>query len=464
VAVYQDMKRLTVLVVTLTCAGCTAAPGTGMSRVVIAPIQSEMSRTEQADHVLSRLAYGARPGDVERVKRMGVERWMASQLQPETLDDRAADSALASFRTLALPTSELAAAFRAIRAARRDTMRGPASDMRDSRRTVQLSLAEVGAAKITRAVMSERQLYEQMVDFWENHFSVFAGKGQTRLFIPAYDRDVIRPRALGRFRDLLGAVAKSPAMLFYLDNARSSARGLNENYARELMELHTLGVDGGYTQNDVIEVARALTGWGINPGEGTFAFRPRLHDESPKVVLGNRVASGGIRDGEQVLDLLARHPATARHVARKLIVRFVSDSPPPALVDRCATAFSRSDGDIRETLRCVVTSPEFFSRAAYRAKVKTPLELVASGLRAMNATLDGSPRVAQAVARLGQPIFGRQTPDGWPDRADEWMNAGAMVNRTNFGLTLAAGRVPGVRVSADTIMGAALSAPEFQKR
>jgi uncharacterized protein (DUF1800 family) len=335
-----------------------------------------------------------------------------------------------------------------------------------ARRTLQLSIAEVSAAKLARAVSSDRQLYEQMVDFWENHFSVFAGKGQTRLFIPAYDRDVIRPRAMGKFRDLLGAVAKSPAMLFYLDNARSTSRGLNENYARELLELHTVGVDGGYTQQDVIQVARALTGWSIDQIAGDFVFRPRLHDATEKSVLGNRLPAGrGIEDGEQVLDLLARHPSTARFITRKLVVRFVSDSAPPALVDRCAAAFTRSDGDIRKTLQCVVTSPEFFSKAAYRSKVKTPFELVASALRATSSSLDGSPRAGQIVARLGQPTFGRQTPDGWPDRADEWVNAGAMVNRVNFGLSLAAGRVPGVLVgSLDPSQGASITTPEFQRR
>jgi uncharacterized protein (DUF1800 family) len=336
----------------------------------------------------------------------------------------------------------------------------------DARRSLQLSVAEVGAAKLSRAVLSERQLYEQMVDFWENHFSVFIGKGQTRLFIPAYDRDVIRPHALGKFRELLGAVAKSPAMLFYLDNARSSARGLNENYARELMELHTLGVDGGYSQKDVIEVARALTGWTIDPREGAFVFRPRQHDEGEKVILGERFGAGrGIEDGERVLDMLARHPSTARHITRKLVVRFVSDSAPPGLVDRCASVFSRTDGDIRATLQCVVTSPEFFSRTAYHVKVKTPLELVASALRASDATPDGSPRSTQILVRLGQPMFGRQTPDGWPDTADEWVNAGAMVNRVNFTLALVSGRVPGVRATAaDSSLSARLSAPDFQRR
>ena len=416
---------------------------------------------------------------------MGLERWIAMQLSPERLDDSAADSAMSGYRTLGVPTRELAETFREVRMARRDSM--SAADMRDERRLLQLSLGEVAAAKLTRAVMSERQLYEQMVDFWQNHFSVFSGKGQTRLYIPAYDREAIRPHAMGRFRDLLGAVAKSPAMLFYLDNAQSvadsnrqtlapqrrraparrrSGRGLNENYARELMELHTLGVDGGYTQTDVVEVARALTGWTIDPAQGAFVFRPLVHDADEKIVLGTALRAGrGLEDGEQVLDLLARHPSTSRHITKKLVVRFVADSAPPALVERCAADFRRSDGDIRSTLRCIVTSPEFFSQAAYRSKVKTPFELVASALRATTATPDAAPRSVQTVAQLGQPIFGRQTPDGWPDRGEEWMNAGAMVNRVNFGLALASGRVPGVRVGpVDAATKATITSPEFQRR
>jgi len=232
------------------------------------------------------------------------------------------------------------------------------------------------------------------------------------------------------------------------------------------MELHTLGVDGGYTQTDVIEVARALTGWTIDPQRGAFVFRPAVHDAEQKTVLGNRFSAGrGMEDGEQVLDILAAHPSTARYITKKLVVRFVSDSAPPALVDRCAAEFTRTSGDIRETLRCVVTSPEFFSQAAYRSKVKTPFELVASALRATNSVPDYTPRSIQIFQRLGQPIYGRQTPDGWPDRGDEWMNAGAMVNRVNFGLALASGRMPGVRVGrVDQALGQTLSSPEFQRR
>ena len=499
-AVYVHMKRIAVVfaVAAIGCAG-----GTRPSVSVSTP-KSDLSREEQVDHAISRLTYGARPGDMERVKQMGLERWIALQLSPERLDDRSTDSLLERYSALDAETAELVSTFRQVQQERRQQQRAGADSMRpdtnaalmrrvmnstQSRRDLQQSVSQVATAKLLRASVSERQLYEQMVDFWENHFNVFSGKGQTRLYIPEYDRDVIRPRAMGRFRDLLGAVARSPAMLFYLDNAQSVAdsgrrtlarglgagarrqqvrrgRGLNENYARELMELHTLGVDGGYTQQDVVEVARALTGWSIDPQTGSFVFRPFAHDAEEKLILGQKFPAGrGIEEGERVLDILASHPSTARYITRKLAVRFVSDSAPQALVDRCANEFTRTDGDIRMTLRCVVTSPEFFSRAAYRAKVKTPFELVASALRATNSVPDQTPRSAQIVTRLGQPIFGRQTPDGWPDRADEWLNAGAMVNRVNFGIQLASGRVPGVRVGrTDQGTTAQLSSPEFQRR
>lgn len=478
----------------LLCAACSRTVQRWDPPLTVGAIQSDLTRDQQIDHALSRLTYGARTGDARRIRSLGLGRWIALQLAPHRIDDRRSDSVLASYPRLGTPTNQLVAMFRDARATRQQQQRDstrmtpaararPESDM-SSQRALQLTLGEVTVAKLARAVASERQLYEQVVDFWENHFSVFSGKGQTRLFIPAYERDAIRPNAMGKFRDLLGAVAKSPAMLFYLDNTQSVAdsnhrtlgigrlnigrrgRGLNENYARELMELHTLGVDGGYTQQDVIEVARALTGWTIDQRAGTFAFRPMAHDADEKTVLGFRLsAHRGIEDGEEVLDILARHPSTARHITRKLVVRFVSDSAPPALVDRCAAVFGKSDGDIRATLRCVITSPEFFSRAAYRGKVKTPFELVASSFRAVGAMPDHTPRSAQVVARLGQPIWGRQTPDGWPDRAEEWMNAGAMVNRMNFGLALASGRVPGVTMGVvDPKLGAALTTPEFQRR
>jgi uncharacterized protein (DUF1800 family) len=295
---------------------------------------------------------------------------------------------------------------------------------------------------------------------------------------------------------LLGAVAKSPAMLYYLDNWQSQAdsgrpvllteparraarraqatrravqqagataeqmarvqalqqrrRGLNENYARELMELHTLGVDGGYTQQDVINVARALTGWTLERGAqgGGFVFRPQAHDAGAKTILGVAFPAGrGVEEGEAVLDLLARHPSTAEFIAMKLARRFVSDTPPPALVARAAGTFRRTDGDIRETVRTIVMSPEFFSADAYRAKVKSPFELVVSTLRVLQAPPDPTARTAQVVSRLGQPIYGHQAPNGYPETGDAWMNTGAILNRINFGMTVANDRLPGVRLA-----------------
>jgi uncharacterized protein (DUF1800 family) len=449
----------------------------------------EQTADQQMQHALSRLGFGPRPGEVARVRAMGVDQWTELQLAPERIDDRATDSLVASaFETYHADTRELVSLAQANQRAIRERARAAAPGDSLNRRATRVEalrddprlreqlrrgrriVGDVQAVKLARAVSSERQLNEVMTDFWENHFSVFTGKGLTRLYVPAYDRTVIRPRAMGRFRDLLGAVAKSPAMLFYLDQFQSTVdsthaplrsargprvraaqrgRGLNENFARELLELHTLGVDGGYTQRDVIEVARALTGWTMNPRQGAeFVFRAEIHDADPKIVLGRRLAAGrGIEDGEDVLDLLARHPSTARFIARKLAVRFVSDDPPASLVDRAAATFRRTDGDIRETVRTIVTSPEFFSREAYRAKVKSPFELAASALRALGARPDTTPRSAQMVAFLGAPIFGHQAPNGWPETGDAWMNAGAILNRINFGLALAAGRVPGAAVT-----------------
>ena len=468
--------------------GTSAAPRAQTPAAGAAAEQRELLPDQQVQQLLNRLAFGGRPGDAERVRALGVDRWIALQLTPQRIDDSATDSLVAGYEMLNAPAPEIVASFREAREARRRIQRtlGAGSDsasrgaalrelarkdpaaLEAARRTRE-ALTDVRSARLARAVSSERQLQEVMVDFWENHFSVFAGKGQTRLYLAAYDRDAIRPNALGKFRDLLGAVAKSPAMLFYLDNWRSAAvgdrariaglratrpprpkrrSGLNENYGRELMELHTLGVDGGYTQKDVIEVARAFTGWTIDPRNGTFVFRPQIHDAGAKVVLGHRLAAGrGMQDGEEVLDILASSPATAHFIARKLVVHFVSDSAPGALVERVAQTYLRTGGDIREMMRTIATSPEFFSRAAYRAKVKTPFELVASALRAMGAPPDTTVRTAALVGRLGQPIFGRQTPDGWPDHGYSWINTGAILARINFGLALANGRVRGASLA-----------------
>lgn len=458
----------------------------------------EQTADQQVQHVLNRLAFGPRPGDAAAVRALGVDAWIARQLEPQRIADDATDRFVAQFATLGKSGEELIAQYPppgaqlAQLARQRNGQQITAADsmkLREQGRQSYAFLAEIASSRVARAVMTERQLNEVMVDFWENHFNVFAGKDRTRYFLPEYDAQAIRPHALGNFRELLGAVAKSPAMLYYLDNWQSVAdsgrptlrqvpamqrraaarraavvaqqrpqlaqlmqrrRGLNENYARELMELHTLGVDGGYTQQDVIEVARALTGWTLSRGAngGAFLFRADVHDAGAKRILGTDFPAGrGQEEGEAVLDLLARHPATARFIATKLARRFVSDTPPAALVTRAAATFQRTNGDIREVMRTIVTSPEFFATATYRAKVKSPFELVTSTLRAMNAAPDATPRTTQFVSRLGQPIFGHQAPNGYPETGDAWMNTGAILNRINFGLAAASGRVPGIRLA-----------------
>jgi uncharacterized protein (DUF1800 family) len=328
---------------------------------------------------------------------------------------------------------------------------------------------ELMNAKILRAAGSERQLEEVLVDFWFNHFNVFVGKGQVRQYLTSYERDAIRPHVLGKFRDMLGATAHSPAMLFYLDNFQSATpnpppqqarrdpfygrpmpvrpqpqrqgRGLNENYARELMELHTLGVDGGYTQKDVQEVARVFTGWTIDQPRagGSFVFRPQMHDQDEKLVLGTKIKPDGQREGEKVLDLLASHPSTAHHVAFKLAQRFVADEPPKALVDRAAKRFLDTKGDLREVTRVIITSKEFFAEDAYRAKVKTPLEFVVSAARATDANIVNPQPIVNALRQLGMPLYGAQPPTGYSMTADAWVNTGALLNRMNFAVQLVSG-------------------------
>ena len=487
------------VVVTASVAACSAArPGdaaSGATRAQGAPPAprlalpaSSLSLDEQIVHALDRLGYGPRPGDAERVRRVGLAAYIDAQLQPETIADDAVTTALSAYPTLSMTTAELlreyprmapgqpppASGARPGEADPREMFVPPARGQRPPARIV----AELQAAKVLRAVASERQLQEVMVDFWFNHFNVYAQKGAARWMLTSYERDAIRPHALGRFRDLVTATARHPAMLFYLDNWLSvregtviragpntgQRAGLNENYARELLELHTLGVDGGYTQADVVEVARCFTGWSIDRpyAEGQFAYRPRAHDDGAKRVLGALIpAGGGEGDGLQVLEIVARHPSTARFVATKLARRFVSDDPPPALIERAAQVFLRTDGDIRRVVEAIVVSPEFFSPEARRAKVKTPLELVASAVRAVDGRIaprsplagdagpareDGAAALARAVGRLGQPLYEAQPPTGYADRAESWVSSGALVGRMNFALALANGRYPGVAV------------------
>ena len=382
-------------------------------------------------------------------------------------------------------------------------------EVREARQKSQQILEDLTQARVVRAVASEHQLEEVLVDFWFNHFNVFVGKGEVRVYLTEYEREAIRPYVLGSFRDMLGAVAESPAMLYYLDNYRSvdpkamgrqadalegrmrqaeargmlrgrgrgrgmavpppnpqqrnqtpaeriqqlRNRGLNENYARELMELHTLGVDGGYTQADVIAVARAFTGWTIDrPRDGgSFMFDGAVHDTDSKVVLGKTINAGGKRDGEQVLDMLAAHPATATFIATKLARRFVADEPPAALVQRAAKVFLNTKGDLREVTRAIVTSPEFFSAEARRAKVKTPLEFVASAVRVSGANVVNPQQLVTALKTLGMPLYGAQPPTGWGDSAEDWINTGALLNRLNFALQLAGGQLRGVRVNVRSL-------------
>ncbi|GJG88200.1 hypothetical protein tb265_33810 [Gemmatimonadetes bacterium T265] len=472
--------------------GCASANGGAPEDASPAPARGgrELSAEQQAWQALSRAAFGPRPGDVAHVEAVGVDRWIDAQLHPAGVNDAAWERIAPLFPVEGADLARLAHDYppqnvwlQRLRRARGlpDTAQlvltaQDSAEWKTLDATGNRLAGELGPVRVARALVTDRQLQEVMTDFWENHFSVFSGKMPNRFALAAYDRDVIRPRALGRFRDLLGAVAHSPAMLWYLDGyqsrvapermslpewrADSAARaarrppprrgrrgaGLNENYGRELLELHTLGVDGGYTQQDVGDVARALTGWTLaTPQEGGgFVFRPELHDAEPKLVLGRRLPPGrGVEDGEEVLDVVAQHPSTARFIARKLCVRFVGDAPPPALVARAAATFRSSDGDVAATLGTILHSPEFYSRQTYRAKVKTPFELVVSGLRALNATPDTTGRSAAQVARLGEPFFGRLTPDGWPETGEPWLASGSLLDRVNFGLQLGAGRFPG---------------------
>ena len=486
----------------------------------------ELPADQQIIQALSRLTFGAKPGDVQKVRAMGLDNWINQQLHPEKINDDAMNAFVSRYSALNQNQNDLLKQYAQQQRERREVKRDRADSTKpmsadDSVMLMQLRqqqnsrrqvVTQLQSSRVARAVGSERQLQEVMTDFWENHFNIYAAKGAPEpYYLVDFDQNVIRPNALGKFRDLLEAVSKSPAMLFYLDNARSMAdsteptlqgrnqvprvrgvpfprrgiggifgpmrvpvqrppqqqqqqrqrQGLNENYGRELLELHTLGVDGGYTQQDVINVARAFTGWTIQPPAqgGGFVFRPQVHDAGEKVVLGHRLAAGrGEEDAEDVLDILAKSPATAHFISFKLARRFVSDTPSKALVDHAAQVYLKTDGDIREVLRAIITSPEFFSQQAFHSKVKSPFEVVVSAMRALDATPDSTPRTAQVVAYLGQPIFGHQAPNGWPETGESWMNTGAILNRINFGMAAAAGRLPGADIRAlpvlDTIAAA----------
>ena len=501
---------------------------------------TQLTEDQAILHALDRLAYGPRPGDVEHIRKIGLEKWVNQQLDPGSIDDSALDERLSSYTTLSMTPEQLLAKFpernQAIKKEgitkeeyeqqMKDKQREAVAEVKMTgnnnldRANQQLAklqgpgrmLAELSMAKVDRAVYSQRQLEAVMEDFWFNHFNIFGGKGDDRWLITYYVRDTIRPHTMGKFQDLLIATAKSPAMLFYLDNWLSAdpaafqkwqqernggrnarfqgafesgmppapgtfpgptmdpnaqqmqmrkqqqakqERGLNENYGREVMELHTVGVDAGYTQQDVIAMANCLTGWSIREPrkDPEFVFKPEFHAEGKKVVMGRTFDYGGMKDGEEALKMLASDLHTAKFISTKLARHFVSDNPPPALIDRMVKDYESTGGDIRSLLKTMIYSPEFWSRDAYRSKVKTPFELVASTARALGADLQVSLPLEQWVGRMGEPLFLCQPPTGYSDKAETWVNTGALLNRLNFATSFAGNHMPGADVQLSTMFG-----------
>jgi uncharacterized protein (DUF1800 family) len=457
---------------------------------------TELTEDEAITHALNRLGYGPRPGDIERIRKIGLETWITQQLHPETINDDALRPRLAEYATLSMTPAALITEYpRPDQAAKKlgitldeynkleQTAMHPAQGLRPApdRRSGAI-VNELMDSKLLRAIYSERQLQEQLADFWFNHFNIYIYKDQETYLVTSFERDAIRPYTLGKFRDLLSATAHSPAMMIYLDNSASAdpdaferikhaspqqkaawknlppvggRRGLNENYGREILELHTLGVDGGYTQQDVIEVAKSFTGWTVKqPGMlAEFYFDPRIHVPGEKRVLGKKIKAGGEKDGEAVLDLLAKSPATAHHISYELAERFVSDTPPPALVARMAKTFQKTKGDIREVMRTMIYSSEFWSRANSEAKIKTPFELVASAARAIGADVDSPVQLRNWVSRIGEPLYQCLPPTGYKDNAATWVNTGALLNRLNFAIQLASNRMRGAEVDLPSRLG-----------
>jgi uncharacterized protein (DUF1800 family) len=493
---------------------------------------TQLTEDEAILHALNRLAYGPRPDDIERVRQMGLEKWIDQQLNPEKINDSAVEARLADYKTLKMSSTKLLDEYpppnqaakkegvtpkefkqerqqqaqQQVQQAGNSGGQGQARTQLEKIQGPQRIIVELSMAKLTRAVYSERQLAEVMDDFWFNHFNVFAGKGADRWMLTAYERDTIRPHVLGKFQDLLLATAKSPAMLFYLDNwlsadpiaaqqmqrelaqrrqrfqgifgggfpppprtfpapsnqpqpnrvpPKQQERGLNENYGREVMELHTLGVDGGYTQQDVIQMAKCLTGWTVREPRRNpqFFFDDRIHAQGPKVVLGRTFNYGGMKDGEEALKMLAHYPSTAKFISSELARHFVSDNPPQPLVGRMSQTFLSSDGDIKAVLRTMIYSPEFWSREAFRAKVKTPFELAVSTARALNGEVSVPLQLGQWVGRMGEPLYQCQPPTGYSDKAETWVNTGALLNRLNFALALATNHLAGATTDLSTLFG-----------
>jgi uncharacterized protein (DUF1800 family) len=430
-------------------------------------MNTPLSQQQKVIHFLNRTSFGPTGAAVERANRLGLRAYLDEQLRPSTLADNLLEEKLAGLKTMRLSSRELIDLYPPPQAVRRQANQQAMT--RPEMQLPRMIIVELQQARLLRSIYSQRQLFEVMVDFWSNHFNIFSAKGADRWLTTAYDRDTIRPHALGKFRDLLLATAQSPAMLFYLDNWLSASpdspgakfggqnnrrRGLNENYARELMELHTLGVDGGYSQKDVVEVARCFTGWTMRQlrGEGGFYFEPRIHDNNDKIVMGTLIpASGGIEDGKKVIDLLARHPATARFIAQKLARRFIADNPPASIVDKAAETFRQSEGEISSVLRTIIDSTEFFAPENYQAKIKKPLEFVASALRAVSAETQVTHQLFRYVGRMGEPLFLAQPPTGYSDVARSWISPDMLLTRMNFVADLVGNRLPGTRIAAEAL-------------
>lgn len=396
-----------------------------------------------AAHLLNRIAFGPRPGDVRRVADIGANRYIAEQLAASQPDPEI-DLAMRRNRSVGYSASEI------VLLHQRDGM---------SRSSVECTLDDLRTAKLQRAVSAKNQLAEVMTDFWFNHFNVYIYSWEPS--VPAYERESIRPHALGKFRDLLRAVAKSPAMMYYLDTFVSTAnrmvdgkvvKGVNENYGRELLELHTVGVTAGYEQHDVYEAARCFTGWDFGgwhaPVYG-FRFASENHDRDAKNVFGLAIAAGGGEaDGDRVIDYLSVHPKTARFISWRLAQRFVADDPPASIVEKCANTFLRTDGDIRSVLETLLMSDEFNAPAARRTKIKSPLEFAASAIRALDGSVDDGKALGKYLGDMGMPLYECKPPTGWSNRGRDWVNVSAQLYRFNLAAALAANSLHGVTIPA----------------
>ncbi len=416
-----------------------------------AQLQQPMSAEQGAFHALNRLGFGPSPADALAIKRLGAEVWLAQflaqQLQGGSNPPEPWGARLQAMPGQKMSQSELLGRYREAQQAGREAklMEGDPRAQQGARREMLRPIVlEASQQRLLRAVHSPGQLEEVLVDFWFNHFNVFAGKGPVGVLVGSYEREAIRPHVFGKFRDMLGATAQHPAMLIYLDNAQNGLKkgvsaGLNENYARELMELHTLGVDGGYTQRDVTELARMLTGWTVDyravqaSAVGpAFRFDAGRHDKGAKQWLGRAVEPAGQQEGEAALDVLAAHPATARHIAYKLAQAFVADQPPPALVARLSERFVATQGDLRAVMQYLLKDEAFWSPQAWGAKFKTPYHYLLSSLRALGLSPDDTPPLLGALAQAGMPLYGAQTPDGYKNVAAAWLNPEALAQRIQW--------------------------------